>query len=45
MAHGALGFWNGEVFYTIWEDSSAGNIHLFGRRQLYPVGDVSDEGI
>jgi len=32
-----------EVFYTIWEDSSAGHIHLFGRRQLYPVGGVSDE--
>jgi hypothetical protein len=43
MAHGALGFWNGEVFYTIWEDSSEGHIHLFGRRQLYPVGDVSEE--
>ncbi len=40
---GALGLWDGEVFYTIWEDSSEGNIHLFGRRQLYPVGDVSDE--
>jgi hypothetical protein len=40
---GALGMWNGEVFYTIWEDSSAGHIHLFGRRQLYPVGSVSDE--
>jgi hypothetical protein len=40
---GALGLWYGEVFYTIWEDSSEGHIHLFGRRQLYPVGGVSDE--
>jgi len=43
MTLGALGFWNGEDFYTIWEDSSDGHIHLFGRRQLYPVGDVSNE--
>jgi hypothetical protein len=40
---GALGMSFDEVFYTIWEDSSAGHIHLFGRRQLYPVGGVSDE--
>jgi len=40
---GALGLSDGEVFYTIWEDSSAEHIHLFGRRQLYPVGGVSDE--
>jgi hypothetical protein len=46
MTLGAFGGnWDGEVFYTIWEDSSAGHIQLFGRRQLYPVGDVSDEGI
>jgi hypothetical protein len=45
MTLGALGGnWDGEAFYTIWEDSSEGHIHLFGRRQLYPVGDVSDEG-
>ena len=40
---GALGFNNGEIFYTIWEDSSDGHIHLFGRRQIYPVDDVRDE--
>jgi hypothetical protein len=40
---GALGLTSHEVFYTIWEDSSAEHIHLFGRRQLYPVGGVSDE--
>jgi hypothetical protein len=40
---GALGYWDGEIFYTIWEDSSEGHIHLFGRRQLYPVDAVSDE--
>ncbi len=45
MTLGAIGLWDGEVFYTIWEDSSDGHIHLFGRRQLYPVGDVSEEGI
>ena len=41
---GSLGLGYGEIFYTIWEDSSEGHIQLFGRRQLYPVGDVSDEG-
>jgi hypothetical protein len=40
---GALGLSDGEVFYTIWEDSTAGRVHLFGRRQLYPISDVSDE--
>ena len=40
---GALGLTSDEVFYTIWEDSADGNIHLFGRRQLYPVGSVFDE--
>jgi len=40
---GALGLSDGEVFYTIWEDSSEGRVHLFGRRQLYPIGGVSDE--
>jgi hypothetical protein len=40
---GSLGLGYGEIFYTVWEDSSDGHIHLFGRRQLYPVGDVSDE--
>jgi hypothetical protein len=43
MSLGALGFNIDEIFYTIWEDSSDGHIHLFGRRQLYPVGGVSDE--
>jgi hypothetical protein len=43
MSLGALGFDLDEIFYTIWEDSSSGHIHLFGRRQLYPVGAVSDE--
>ena len=33
----------GEVFYTIWEDSSNGRIHLFGRRQIVPFSDVEDE--
>lgn len=40
---GALGLTSHEVFYIIWEDSADGNIHLFGRRQLYPVGDVANE--
>jgi hypothetical protein len=40
---GALGLTSDEVFYTIWEDSADGNIHLFGRRQLYPVGGVANE--
>ena len=43
MALDALGIYYDEIFYTIWEDSSEGHIHLFGRRQLYPVGGVSDE--
>jgi hypothetical protein len=43
MALDALGIYDEEIFYTIWEDSSDGHIHLFGRRQLYPVGAVSDE--
>jgi hypothetical protein len=43
MALDALGIYYDEIFYTIWEDSSDGHIHLFGRRQLYPVGGVSDE--
>jgi hypothetical protein len=43
IALGDLGIWDGEIFYTIWEDSSAGHIHLFGRRQLYPVGSVPNE--
>jgi len=40
---GALGLSDGEVFYTIWEDSTAGRVHLFGRRQLYPISGVSDK--
>ena len=44
MSIGAIGMTGDEIFYTIWEDSSEGHIQLFGRRQLYPVGDVSEEG-
>ncbi|MCW8809363.1 MAG: T9SS type A sorting domain-containing protein [Ignavibacteriaceae bacterium] len=43
MSLGALGFNLDEVFYTIWEDSSDGHIHLFGRRQLYPIDYISEE--
>jgi hypothetical protein len=39
---GELGFWEGAVFYTIWEDSLEDHVHLFGRRQLYPLSVVSD---
>ena len=45
MTLSALGFNLDEIFYTIWEDSSDGHIHLFGRRQLYPVGAVLNESI
>ncbi len=45
MALGALGFYLDQIFYTIWEDSSSGHIHLFGRRQLYPVDIVSGEKV
>lgn len=43
MALGALGFDLDEIFYTIWEDSISGHVHLFGRRQLYPIDFVSEE--
>ena len=44
LSVGNLGFtFGGEVFYTIWEDSSNGRIHLFGRRQIVPIGAVEDE--
>lgn len=33
----------GEVIYTIWEDSSEGNIHLFGRKQIILVSSVEVE--
>ena len=33
----------GEIFYTIWEDSSDGHIHLFGRKYVFPVSAVEDE--
>lgn len=43
---GNIGISNGgEVFYTIWEDSSDGHIHLFGRRQIFPISSVEDESI
>lgn len=45
MSLGALGFNLDEIFYTIWEDSSDGHIHLFGRRQLYPVAGVANETV
>ena len=40
---GTLGLNLDEIFYTILGRHSAGRVHLFGRRQLYPVGGVSDE--
>lgn len=41
---GNLGMtFGGEVFYTIWEDSSDGHIHLFGRKQIYPIDNVDNE--
>jgi hypothetical protein len=45
MALDAIGFTSDEVFYTIWEDSVDGHIHLFGRRQIYPVGVVANEKV
>jgi hypothetical protein len=30
------------IYYSIWEDSSSGNIQLFGKRYLYPIGGVND---
>ena len=43
MALGALGFDLDEIFYTIWEDSISGHVHLFGKRQLYPIDFVSEK--
>ncbi len=41
---GSLGFYgNYEVFYTIFEDSIDGNVHLFGRKFLNPIGAVDDD--
>jgi hypothetical protein len=40
---GSLGIYWGESFYTIWEDSADGHIHLFGRWHDYPISDVTDE--
>jgi Secretion system C-terminal sorting domain len=31
-----------EVYYSIWEDSISGNIQLFGKKYLYPIGGVND---
>ncbi|QQS36276.1 MAG: T9SS type A sorting domain-containing protein [Ignavibacteriales bacterium] len=41
---GSVGFYFGyEVFYTLFEDSIDGNVHLFGRKFLNPVGAVDDD--
>ena len=37
---GLTGSYN--IYYTIWEDSISGNIQLFGKRYLYPIGGVKD---
>jgi len=43
---GSVGFeYNGERFYTIWEDSANGYINLFGKKHVIPVGAVKDEKI
>jgi hypothetical protein len=40
---GSFGFAGSyNIYYTIWEDSISGNIQLFGKRYLYPVGGVND---
>jgi hypothetical protein len=40
---GSFGTINGnEIYYTIWEDSIAGHVQLFGKRYLYPIGGVND---
>ncbi|MCJ7553758.1 MAG: T9SS type A sorting domain-containing protein [Ignavibacteriaceae bacterium] len=41
---GALGYWlNSMVYYTVWGDSSDGNVHLFGRKQYINIGNVNEE--
>jgi Secretion system C-terminal sorting domain len=32
-----------EVYYTVWEDSISGNIQLYGKRYLYPIGGFKDD--
>ncbi len=31
------------VYFTVWEDSSGGNVHLFGRKQYIDIGNVNEE--
>lgn len=41
---GALGYdYFGMVYFTVWTDSINGRIHLFGRKQIVPVGAVEGE--
>lgn len=43
---GNLGLNNeGEIFYIIWEDSSNGRTHLFGRKQIFPISSVENESV
>jgi hypothetical protein len=33
------------IFYTFWEDSINGNMQIFGRKTLFPIGDIYDKYI
>jgi hypothetical protein len=41
---GSMGFdYQGQVFYTFWEDSINGRIQIFGRKEIDPLGSVKDD--